>query len=192
MQITSNRTPFLAELFVFTDKDGCKHCIVVVKATFNVGADGKCLPACEQTPFVYVDQHYGDPGTTAIRYETDFMQPKLYADILLNADAVATNGRPVTTLEVGLLGPGFSKRAVVTGDRIWEQGWLGIQASAPLPFVSMPLVWHHAFGGSDQSHKSISKNGAELRNLVGTGFHLNSKSESIVGKRLPNIEQPDG
>lgn len=191
MQITTNTTPFLAELFASTDKHGRKHCVVVVKATFAVDAAGECRPADEQAAFVYADEHHGDAGTTSIRYETDFAPIKPNAEVLINADALPPDGRPVAVLEVALAGPGFVKRAVVTGDRRWQKGLLGPEPSNPLPFASIPLTWDRAFGGSDLSHERIAKNGSELRNLVGVGFHLNSEEESILGNPLPNIERMD-
>lgn len=191
MQITANTTPFLAELFASTDKHGVKHCVVVVKATFNVSPDGECQPAAEQVPFIYADQHHGDPGKTSIRYESDFAPVKPRADVLLNASAIAPSGRTVTTLDVVLSGPGFVKRALVTGDRTWVKGFMRIKPSEPRPFVTMPLVWHRAFGGSDLSQERASKNGSELRNPVGVGFHLNNDRNTIRDKPLPNIGRPD-
>ncbi|MGH8502232.1 MAG: DUF2169 family type VI secretion system accessory protein [Gammaproteobacteria bacterium] len=191
MQITSNTTPFLAELFASTDKDGVKRCVVVVKATFDVAPDGECQPAGEQAPFVYADEHHGDPGTTAIRYESDFAPVKPRADVLVNGNAIAPKGQAVTALEVALAGPGFATQAVVTGDRIWVEGLRGIEPSHPRPFATMPLVWDRGFGGSDQSHEEVTKNGSELRNLVGVGFHLNGDKRSILGQPLPNIERLD-
>lgn len=116
MEITTNTTPFLAELFPSTDKHGAKHCIVVIKATFEVDSEGNCHASTEQVPFVYADEHYGGPGTTSIRYESDFVPVKPCADVLVNASAVSPDGRPVTTLDVALAGPGFVKQARVTGD----------------------------------------------------------------------------
>ena len=190
MQISTNTTPFLTELFVFTNKFGQKRCVVVVKATFDVEA-GECQPAVEQASFVYADQHHGDPGMTSIRYESDFAPVKPRVDVLVDASAIAPGRRAVTALEVALTGPGFSKRAKVTGDRKWEKRFWSIGPSKPLPFVSMPLVWDRAFGGSDLSHKRITKNGSEIRNLVGVGYHLNSDEKTIVGTALPNIERLD-
>ena len=192
MQITANTTPFLAELFVFTDKYGRKRCIVVVKASFDVDPNGECRPAAEQLPFVYADEHYGDPGTTSIRYESDFAPVKPRAEVLVKASAIASGDRPVTQLEVALAGPGFVKQALVTGDREWVRYPGGIAPSKPRPFGALPLVWDRAFGGSDSSHERISKNGSEIRNLVGVGFHLNSDSQTTLGKPLPNIERMDG
>ena len=60
------------------------------------------------------------------------------------------------SLGVALAGPGFQKKAVVTGDRQWHDNPRGPVPSMPAPFVSMPLVWDRAFGGSDSSHTSKS------------------------------------
>lgn len=190
MQITSNATPFPTESFLFTDKHGQKHCVVVLKATFDADPDGNCRPAEEQAPFVYADEHHGDPGETSIRYESDFAPVKPLADVLVNAIATPPRARAVTELMVRLDGPGFAKAAIVTGDRVWNRGVLSPKPSDPAPFTAMPLVWDRAFGGSDLSHKKITRRGSELRNLVGTGFHLN-RNKDILGTPLPNIEQPN-
>jgi hypothetical protein len=191
MQITANTTRFRAELFASTDKDGRKRCNVVVKATFGVAPDGDTRIADEQVPFVYADEHHGDPGTTSIRYESDFVPIKPRAEVVLNASAHAPGERPVRQLEVSLEGSGIVKRALVTGDREWVDGVTGIVPSRPRPFVTMPLTWDRAFGGSDSSHERIASNGSELRNLVGVGFHLNSDARTILGEPLPNVERPD-
>jgi hypothetical protein len=192
VQITANTTPYRAELFPCTDKHGRKHCVVVLKGTFDVNSDGECSAATEQAPFVYADEHHGDPGTTSIRFESDFAPVKPNREILVNGSAFAPGGRPVTALEVALVGPGLHKRAAVSGDRIWVGGLGGARPSGPEAFVTMPLLWDRAFGGGDLSNNARPhKNGTETRNLVGVGFHLNSDRETILGKPLPNIERPE-
>jgi hypothetical protein len=191
MQIVTNTTGFPAELFVSTDKDGQKRCVVVVKATFDVSPDGECQAADEQAPFVHSDEHYGDPGESSVRYECDFVPVKSRADVLVNGEAIVPNGHPVSALEVTLAGPGINKRVLVTGDRVWEDRISGTEASVATPFSSMPLIWERAFGGSDSTHEDESKNGSELGNLVGVGFHLNSDVGTILGTALPNIEDPN-
>lgn len=191
MQVTANTTPFLAEVFASTDKHGRKHAVVVVKGTFAVAPDGETRPAEEQAPFVYADQHHGDPGTTSIRRECDFVPAKPRAEVLVLGSAIAPDGRPVRELEVAVAGPGVSKRALVTGDRVWEEGVRGIQPSPAQPFTEMRLLWERAFGGSDHSHDRTFLNGTELRNPVGAGFHLNGARDTILGRPLPNVERPD-
>lgn len=191
MQITSNSTPFLADRFVSTDKNGQKHCVVVVKATFDVVEQGHCVAASNQAPFVYADQHHGDPGTTSVRFETDFAPVKPMVDVLLHASAMSPDGTPVMELQVDFAGAGMHKHAVVTGDRVWSRGFTGLVSTDPLPFATLPLTWDRAFGGSDQSHDDPKRNGSELRNLMGVGFRLNSESDGILGTALPNVERAD-
>jgi hypothetical protein len=190
LQIATNTTPFLAELFVATDQHGARHCVVVVKGTFVVHADGSTAPADAQEPFVFADQHTGDPGSTSIVYECDFVAVKPRVDVVVNGAVIAPQGRQVTRLSVGLTGPGIAKRIEVVGDRLWIEGPRGVQPSEPAPFVRMPLLYERAFGGSDHSHESPSRQGTERRNPVGVGFHLNGARESILGKPLPNLERP--
>ena len=191
MQIATNTTGLPAELFVSTDKDGQKSCVVVVKATFDVASDGQCRPAEQQAPLIFCDEHYGEPESSSVRYECDFVPIKPKAEVLVNAEAIAPGDDPVEALEVMLVGPGINKRALVLGNRRWEERIGGVEASPALPFTSMPLIWERAFGGSDSSHEDVSKNGSELRNTLGVGFHLNGDASAIVGTALPNIEDPD-
>src|SRR6266542_6610715 len=94
MQITNNTTDMIAELTVPTDKDGRDHCVVVVKGTFSIGQDGKATLAKNQEPFVYADVHYGDPGTTSIKYECDFASFKPKTDVIVNGHAYSPTGKP--------------------------------------------------------------------------------------------------
>src|SRR5262245_49508873 len=152
MQITANTTPFLADLFVPVTKAGVRHCCVVVKGSFEVAEDGIARPAEEQQPLVYSDQHHGDPGSTSVRYECEFVPCKPRVDVLVNGAAVASDGKLVDRLPVALMGPGLRKQADLWGDRIWIDGVRGIHPSPPRPFVRLPLRWERAFGGSDHRH----------------------------------------
>jgi hypothetical protein len=190
MFVSQNTSPFLAECYVATDKLGKKLLVVVVRATFAVKLDGTAMVSDVQTPFVYVDTHFGEPETTSVQCESDFVPAKPRADILLNARAVAPSEKPVEELEVALLGPGLKKHAIVTGERRWTRSLMGIQPSPPKPFLSLPLAWHLAFGGTDKSFDDPGKYRCDVRNPIGTGFHTNFRSETIEGLALPCIEHP--
>jgi len=190
MQITSNTTGLQAGLTVSTDKDGRDHCVVVVKGTFIIESDGKATAAEEQEPFVYADAHYGDPGTTSIKYECEFAPFKPRTDVLVNGHAYAPQGKPVKEMIVSLEIGRTKKDVRVVGDRKWEGGLLGLTPSSPTPFVKMPLVYDRAFGGSDHTHENPKKQGTELRNPAGVGFHKNSDTKVIKGTPLPNLEDP--
>lgn len=188
MQISKNSTSMQAGLTVAVDKNGRDLCVVVLKGTFLVENDGKVRLADEQEPFVYADKHYGEPGTTSIKYECDFAPFKPMADVIINGRAFSPSGRPATELAV-ILELGFLKKQVkIIGDRLWEKTVTGLQPSTPAPFLEMPLQFERAFGGSDHSHPDPKYQGTEMRNPVGTGFHKNPDKHVIEGTSLPNIE----
>jgi hypothetical protein len=188
MFVNQNTTAFLAETFPYQDKRCIKFCIAVVRATFDVDADGKCWPSEEQTPFVFADMHYGDPETTAVRVETDFAPVKPSCEVLLDAMAVAPGGRPVETLQVGLFGPNLQKRAIVSGQRRWFGGGLGVHPSAATPFASMPLGWHLTFGGWDRTDPDPARHRSDSANPIGTGYL--ARQGRLDGTLLPSIEDP--
>jgi len=190
MQITSNTTGMEAGLTMFTDKDGRDHCVVVVKGTFTVGKDGTATLAEEQAPLVYADEHYGDPGTTAIKYESDFAPFKPRTDILINGKAYSPTGKPIKKMAVTLEVGRAKKEVRVIGDRQWRRGLFRLRPSSPTPFVTMPLSFDRAFGGSDNTHDNPKKQGSEMRNLVGVGFHKNTAAKAIRETPLPNLENP--
>jgi hypothetical protein len=190
MFISANDTPFLTEAFISQDKQCVKSCVVVVRASFEVGVDGVCRPAEKQSPFVFADTHYGDAAETAVRVETDFVPVKPRCEVLLDAMAMASHGQEATTMEVALSGPSLDKRAVVIGERRWIAGFFGVKASQPEPFTSMPLAWHLAFGGTDRTASDPSSYRSDPRNPIGRGY-LETRSEAAsVGTLLPCVEHP--
>jgi hypothetical protein len=53
----------------------------------------------------------------------------------------------------------------------------------------MPISYDTAFGGTDDSHEDPQKHDAYRPNPVGVGFHVNTATEAIDGKPLPNTEE---
>lgn len=188
VQIGANTSGMVAGLSIAADKDGREHCIVVVKGTFAIAGDGTTMLADLQEPLVFADVHHGDPATTSIRYESDFAPYKPRVDLLVNGSAYAPRGEAVTQMTVKLSIGACQKELLVTGDRRWICGALGVRASAPASFVTMPLTFDRAFGGRDESRPERAS--AELRNLVGRGFLRTSDRDVIEATALPNIEDP--
>lgn len=190
MQITSNTTGMEAGMCVSTNKDGYDFCVVVVKGTYRIENGETLALAQEQAPLVYSDEHYGDPSSTPIKYESDFCPYKPNVDILINGHAYSETGIPVRETIIGLDVGEIRKIAKVFGDRIWISGITGYTMSEPEPFIRMPITYSRAFGGIDDSHENQKHNGAELRNLSGVGYIKNSDSQNIEGTALPNFEAP--
>jgi hypothetical protein len=190
VQISSNTTGMAADLCVATDKSARDLCVVVVKGTFHLAPRGQAVLAEQQEPLVYADVHHGEPGSTSLRYESDFAPFKPRADILINAQAVSPMGKPVEEVLVTVeLGP-LRKALRVVGERRWERGFWGLRPSPAVPFLSMPLVYERAFGGVDRTHPEPRYQGAELRNPVGVGYRKNPQAQATEGTLLPNLEDP--
>lgn len=189
MQITQNSTGMPAAVTVAADKDARDYCVVVVKGTFDTSPTGSMKLASEQAPFVHADEHYGDPETTSIRYESDFALFKPLTDVVVVGKAVAPHGRPTEELPVRLEVQGSHKDAIVVGERRWVHAAGGLVSTRPIPFTEMPLTFDRAFGGMDDTG-GPGKGAAEPRNLVGVGFHSQRSHQEIHGTALPNVEDP--
>lgn len=133
MQITRNSTGMCAELAVLVDKDAHDYCVVVIKGTFEADCDGNLSLAAEQQPFVYADEHFGDPQTTGIRLECDFAVYKPLTDVVVLGRAISPDHLAVRELPVRLEVDGRHKDVIVHGNS--EPTWL----RAPQPFTEMPL-----------------------------------------------------
>ncbi len=188
MFVSANTTPFLAETFPYQDKQCVKWCVAVVRATFDVDSQGNCTVSKAQSPFVFADTHYGDPETTSIRVESDFVPTKPKCEVVLDARAVAPGSKTAEAVEVALIGPGIEKRAIATGQRRWYRGVLGIQASRPEPFLEFPLAWHLAFGGWDRTDPDPAWHRSDAINPIGTGYLVGQNN--IDGTPLPCVESP--
>nr|WP_321400688.1 DUF2169 domain-containing protein [uncultured Desulfobacter sp.] len=189
MQIESNTTGMEAELTLIADKDARDQCVVVVKGTFTVDALGQLTLADTQKPLVYADEHYGDPGTTSIRYECDFALEKPFTDVLVVGKAVSPKGVPVQHLSCALEVQGRVKKLIVFGDRYWMRRFGLLTPSPAKKFTEMPITYDGAFGGMDDS-KGTPKIAVEPENLAGIGFHRYRSAKEIDGTPLPNVERP--
>jgi hypothetical protein len=182
------------------EPSGRELLVVVVKGTFRIPAlSGERLILEEnQLPLVMSDVFYGEPGLSAPRYEIDFSPRKRRCDVLLNGAAYAPGGRPTDRVTVGLQIGGWSKSFSVVGDRVWYTAG-GPRSTAPEPFVTMPITYDRAFGGTDSRHEDPAQHAAFMGNPSGRGFHKYVAAESLEGSPLPNAEElgmvvdrPDG
>ncbi len=145
---------------------------LIVKGTFELAADGRCVPAAEQY-FPSGDVLYPDDseGNGSNRYESDFAYYKPQADILLSGKCYAPDGKPVPACQATFkVGP-YGKTVGVFGDRVWK----GVMPSIGDPelFTEMDLRYENCFGGPGYGP-----------NPVGKGYG----SGSGAPKKLPNIE----
>jgi len=150
-----NRTPFAADRTWFRDGDGTEVWAVAVKATYDILPDGTTKLAAEQVP---VDLGPSPrAGFQSLRCESDLGPAKSATDVIVNGHAWAPHGKPVAALTVGFQVGAMTRMARVHGERYWQpvksfrwfrsarRAWIPSEAE---PFVTMPLVYERAFGGS--------------------------------------------
>jgi hypothetical protein len=173
------------------EPSGRESLVVVIKGTFVLPNNGEAVRLHEQQlPLVMSDTFSGAPGFSAPVYEVDFALRKPACDVLLMGCAYSPGGRPVTRLQASLrVGP-MQKQCSVVGNRVWNIGVVGAEASAAEYFTRMPLSYDNAFGGADRSDPDPSRHEAYMPNPVGRGWHRSLKKEFLDGKPLPNIEAP--
>jgi hypothetical protein len=108
---------------------------------------------------------------------------------MLNANAYAPRGRPTRRVNVSVQIGSWSKSFAVLGDRVWKAKPVGFGPSLSTPFVTMPITYDRAFGGTVELNASPSKSSVFLANPSGQGFHPHSSWEQINGAPLPNTEE---
>ena len=179
-----NRTPFAAAQGWIRDRNGAEVWLVVVKASFDILADGSTAVSPVQPAPLRVPEHHGEPGRSSIRYEADFVLTKATTDVLVVGHAHVPHGGMVRELDVGLRVGRMQKVLRVFGDRIWQSGRPG----EPQPFATMPLVYERAFGGVDVRSPEPGRDW-DWRNPVGCGWAI--AASHLHGLPVPNIEAPD-
>ena len=80
-------------LTLTADVDARDHCVVVIKGTFIADERGELRLASEQQPIVRSDEHYGDPASSPVRLECEFVLDKPATDVVVVGKAVAPGSR---------------------------------------------------------------------------------------------------
>lgn len=189
--ILDNKTLFSAVKFVLPDKEGQEVVLVVVSATFQEHkiAAGLVL-ADEQSPIRLSDVHYGSPELSSVLFEAGVALEKPFVDVLINGQAYAPKGRPASAVPIQIIVGDIRKELIVSGDRFWRLGPLGMSPSSPESFLTMPIVYERAFGGIDRRSADLKKHAAEVRNLAGVGFQGAPSYDPAIHTEVPNIEYP--
>jgi hypothetical protein len=181
-----NRTTFEFEPLHLIDERARPVLTVVVKGTFLIAGDGRCVRADEQVPVNLGGEPWGDDlEVSGYRYEPEVAFTKLGTDVVVNGHAWASRSG-VTEMTVGVRVGSMQKQAAVVGDRLWFKSMGQVSASKPRPFEKIPLRWERAFGGWDRSHADPSRHVCEARNPIGVGMRPSKTFDE--GLRLPNIE----
>ncbi|MER8520501.1 DUF2169 domain-containing protein [Mesorhizobium sp. M0644] len=172
------------------DKAGHEWIVVVVKGTFDFPATpgGPVRKSAEQVPLVMADTQTGEPGYSATLWETDFAFRKPRCDVIANGCAYAPGGRPAERVPVGIKVGNWSKLFEVVGTREWRAIGPVFSATAPHPFLKLPISYDVAWGGVDRLDPEDKLPASYKYNPVGTGWSRARNQRLIPGLRLPNTQ----
>lgn len=123
----------------------------------------------------------GYPATTSLVAAGEVVLAKPRPDLLLSGYAYPSEpggAAGYVRFRVG----GWSKDALVFGDRAWTRGVTGLRPGAPEPFEKIPLIYERAFGGADLDARPPLEC---AENPVGLGL-----VGCRAGAPLPNLEHP--
>ena len=193
-----NRTPLDALHLLVGDGSGGEAVLLVFTAAFDLATDGSASPSQTPAKIRMADEFQGPPELGYPLADADLALHKPRVDVLIHgATAHAPRARPAdkvfVELHVGFPeGPESNaaphdatqaqliKSLLVTGDRVWVED----QPGEALPFVTMPIGWDRAYGGTR------SKRDADERNPLGIGWSGARSSNTQVLTELPNVEDP--
>lgn len=168
-----NRTPYGAERNWIRDKTGAHIWLVAVRATFSVGHAKPPTLADEQPPPILVPEHFGEPGQSSLRQDSDLLALRPATDIVLDAEAHAPGGQPAATVTTSLRVGDLRKTLRVHGERVYFLGPIGeLATTSARPFTQRPIRYEAAYGGWDRSDPDPKHHRLEARNSVGRGFAL--------------------
>jgi hypothetical protein len=139
----------------------------------------------EPDPLVLADQYRGEPDQSSILHASDLGPTKPGTDVILRGHAIPRRSGD-TQVDVALRVGAVQKVVAVYGNRLWSRGLMGWSATPPQPFERIPLLWEHAFGGSDTSNPE--RPGRCDANPVGRGYRAKASKRPIEGELLPNLE----
>jgi hypothetical protein len=190
MRLT-NETGLPAAWTVSFRPDGREALVIVAKATYTLwdrfDVDSP-HPAPELAPLLQADVFGRDPAKNAPRFETDFAPVKPECDVLLVGSAHTPRRRPTQRLAVRLRVGSVSKTFVVTGRRVWQPGIIReLVPGDPQPFVSQPISYDVAFGGTDTHPRDPGKVATFSENPVGRGFRRYDLE--LFGHPMPVTEE---
>lgn len=186
MWVVDNRTPYAVERNWTRDVRGRHRWLVAVRASFDIDEQGGLRLSDVQPPPALAPEYTGEPGRSSLRWDSDLLYVKPCTDVIAEAVAYTPNGRAQPSAQVRMrVGP-IDKQLTVYGRRRYQKGATGTTLSQPEPFVSQPIVYESAFGGTDVSDKDPMRHASDQRNPIGCGFALDKSR--LVGSAAPSIE----
>jgi hypothetical protein len=202
----------VTERLVCAEPDGTSWIALVIKRTYSIRSDGRCVLSDEQVPIDDGSTDYEDveaPRVSAPRWDSDLLAFKEATDVVIQGQAYCYGQRVSTVAEVH--SKKISRIVRVFGERQFEWTNGNARITPPRSFESMPLRYKLAYGGCDtaalKAHGDPAlkmfgdlapewKLGEQTRfhyprNLAGCGYLTSLTKESVEAAVVPNLEFAD-
>lgn len=164
---------------------------ILLKRSYNIKDDGRCMRADEDQKIFPADVFYGDPLNSTVQFESDFVPFKIATDVVLNGKAYAPSGVPIDVMTSSLIVGNVRKDIAVIGDRFAiYQRWRDPKFSDPALFTTIDLRYENAYGGVDV-FSDMKMPCIYPRNHLGKGFVISNTKKTVDDLPLPNIEDPN-
>lgn len=171
-------------LHVWSEPEGGSDVVtLVVKATFSILEDGRCVPAEEQVAIRYNEELTGekDDAPSAL-LPADVVPEKHGSDVIVSGHAYFDAGATQVTTNVQI--GDVSAPLLVHGPRYFESVLGSVRIGPAQRVDRVPLVYEKAYGGMSEDLQHV-----EERNPAGVGVTSNAKL--LDGKPAPQIEHPN-
>lgn len=185
-----NETSFETGWTVGYQADGREVAIVVAKGTYSLTAldDTGAPKLSEQQEKVRLTDEFGDdPAFGAPLFEADMAHDKVACDVLLHGQAHVPFGQKKRDLSVRLRVGSMAKSMRVRGPRVWTQTLGLVGASDAVSFMSQPIGYDVAFGGTETHPKDPKRIAMYPDNPAGRGFR--EYDLNVQGIAMPVTEE---
>jgi len=155
--------------------------MLVAKATYQLRA-GRCELDPARSHPIYASDLETPLG---ILPRDDLPRSDPAFEVILLGQAHAPGGTACERMTVSLSVGEARRDLQVVGDRRWESHLLRRRPSAPTPFLTMPLTWQRAFGGSSRIEidRESFVDVCDVRNPAGRGFD-HAREAASLGRHL--------
>jgi len=184
-----NLTPFPPLIFESVDEDRTKFGVVVLRGTFNIGANNELLASEIQEDILTQDEFYGEPNESSMKISSNLAPFKPTSDIHINANAHSPSGKPEQRWNIKVEIGELVKEIHVTGPRSYNKEASNWELSEPIEVTQVQLNYEKAYGGFFEKGKAIK---THPQNFIGAGFNDNSEEkDTFTAPQIVSIEDQD-
>lgn len=135
--------------------DGPFDAAFIVKATFQLAADGTLSPPEAGPLQPGGDRSIGDDPTLGLAYASDFVPLKPRGEYTVVGTVALHASAPANRTPVAVEVAGRRKALMISGPRVWEQTLLGLRAGMPGYAERQSLTYAAALGGPKDTANPI-------------------------------------